>query len=109
MATRCRRCGRLYFPPRAGCPNDFSEDMMWESLSGKCRLLTYTTLFFAPTGFEDDVPYTLALAKLEEGGRVYTRLSKDIKEDEIKIGMELKLVPIKLPNGKLSYELRKPE
>ncbi|MEM0313473.1 MAG: Zn-ribbon domain-containing OB-fold protein [Candidatus Bathyarchaeia archaeon] len=109
MATRCKRCGKLYFPPRADCPNDLSEDMVWESLSGKCRLLTYTTLFFAPTGFEDDVPYTLAVAELEEGGRVYTRLSRDIKEDEIKVGMELKLVPIKLPNGKLSYELRKPE
>lgn len=109
MATRCKRCGKLYFPPRADCPNDLSGDMVWEELGGKCKLLTYTALHFAPTGFEDDIPYTLAIAELDEGIRVYTRLSNDIKEDEIKVGMELKLVPIKLPNGKLSYELRKPE
>ncbi|MCS7115692.1 MAG: Zn-ribbon domain-containing OB-fold protein [Nitrososphaerota archaeon] len=109
MATRCRRCGKLYFPPRAHCPNDLSEDMAWEELSGKCKLLTYTTLNFAPTGFEDDIPYTLAVAQLEEGVNVYTRLSKDIKSDEIKVGMELRLTPVLLPNGKLSYELKKIE
>lgn len=51
----------------------------------------------------------LPVAEFEEGGRVYTRLSKGIEEDEIKVGMELKLVSIKLPNGKLSHELMKPE
>lgn len=109
MATRCKRCGTLYFPPRADCPKDFSQDTAWEELSGKCKLLTYTTLYFAPTGFEDDVPYTLALAELEEGPKVYTRLSKDINEKEIRIGMDLMLVKTVLPNGKLTYELRKPE
>jgi uncharacterized OB-fold protein len=107
MATRCKRCGKLYFPPRADCPNDLSEDMVWEELSGKCKLLAYTTLNFAPTGFEDDVPYTLAVAQLEEGVKVYTRLSKDIKGDEIKIGMDLKLTPVCLPNGRITYELKK--
>jgi uncharacterized OB-fold protein len=107
MATRCKKCGTLYFPPRADCPNDLSQDMAWEEISGKCKLLTYTTLYFAPTGFEDDVPYTLAVAQLEEGAKVYTRLSKDIKEDEIKIGMDLQLVLVFLPNGKVAYELKK--
>jgi uncharacterized OB-fold protein len=107
MATRCKRCRRLYFPPRADCPNDLSEDMTWEELSGKCKLLTYTTLNFAPTGFEDDVPYTLAVAQLEEGVKVYTRLNKDIKEEEIKIGMNLKLTPVCLSNGRIAYELKK--
>lgn len=107
MATRCRRCGRLYFPPRADCPNDLSEDMRWEELSGKCKLLTYTTAYFAPTGFQEDVPYILALAQCEEGVKVYARLSKDLVEDEIQIGMNLKLVPVKLPNGKVTYEFRK--
>jgi hypothetical protein len=108
MATRCRRCGQLYFPPRADCPNDLSADMKWEELSGKCKLLTYTTAHFAPTGFQEDVPYILALAQCEEGVKVYARLSKDLNEDEIRIGMDLKLAPVRLPNGKVVYEFRKP-
>jgi hypothetical protein len=108
MATRCRRCGQLYFPPRADCPNDLSADMKWEELSEKCKLLTYTTAHFAPTGFQEDVPYILALAQCEEGVKVYARLSKDLNEDEIRIGMDLKLAPVRLPNGKVVYEFRKP-
>lgn len=107
MATRCTKCGKLYFPPRGDCPEDLSADMTWEELSGKCKLLTYTTAYFAPSGFEDYVPYTIALAECEEGVKVYALLSKEIKEDEIHIGMSLKLTPIKLQNGKVTYELKK--
>jgi len=107
MATRCNKCGKLYFPPRADCPDDLSTDMTWQELSGKCKLLTYTTAHFAPTGFEDDVPYTIALARCEEGTAVYALLSKDINENEIHIGMDLQLRPLQLPNGKITYELRK--
>ena len=107
MATRCSRCGKLYFPPRADCSDDLSTDMRWEELSGRCKLLTYTTTHFAPTGFEDDLPYTLALAQCEEGVKVYARLSKDINENEIYIGMDLRLAPLRLPNGRITYELKK--
>jgi len=107
MATRCSKCGKLYFPPRADCPDDLSTDMTWEELSGRCKLLTYTTAHFAPTGFEDDLPYTIALAQCEEGVNVYALLSKDIKENETHIGMDLRLTPLRLPNGKITYELKK--
>ena len=67
MVTRCPNCGQLYFPPRADCPSDLSTDVIWEELSGRCKLLTYTAAHFAPTGFQEDLPYTLALAHCEEG------------------------------------------
>jgi len=107
MATRCRRCGQLYFPPRADCPSDLSTDMTWEELSGRCKLLTFTTAYFAPTGFQEDLPYILALARCEEGVNVYARLNKDINENEIHIGMDLKLTPLRLPNGRVTYEFKK--
>jgi len=107
MATRCSKCGKLYFPPRADCPDDLSTDMTWQPLSGKCKLLTYTTAHFAPTGFQDDLPYTIALAECEEGVKVYTLLSKDINGKEIHIGMDLQLTLLKLSNGRITYELKK--
>jgi uncharacterized OB-fold protein len=107
MATRCSRCGKLYFPPRADCPDDLSTDMKWEQLSGKCKLLTYTTAHFAPTGFQDDLPYAIALAECEEGVKVYALLSKSINEKEIHIGMNLQLAPLRLPDGRITYELKK--
>ncbi|MGD8506848.1 MAG: Zn-ribbon domain-containing OB-fold protein [Candidatus Bathyarchaeota archaeon] len=107
MATRCRRCGQLYFPPRADCPDDLSTDMKWEELSGRCKLLTYTTAHFAPTGFQEDLPYTLAIARCEEDVNVYAVLNKDIKENEVHIGMDLRLTPLRLSNGRITYEFRK--
>jgi uncharacterized OB-fold protein len=108
MATRCSRCGKLYFPPRADCPEDLTTDMTWQRLSGKCKLLTYTTAHFAPTGFQDDLPYTIGLAECREGLKVYALLSKDINENEIRIGMDLQLTPLRLANGRITYELKKP-
>ena len=107
MATRCSRCGKLYFPPRADCPDDLSSDMTWQQVSGRCKLLTYTTAYFAPTGFKEDLPYTLALAECDEGVKVFALLSKDWKENEIHIGMDLKLTPLGLPNGRITYELKR--
>lgn len=107
MATRCSICEKLYFPPRADCPDDLSTDMTWQELSGKCKLLTYTTAHFAPTGFQDDLPYTIALAQCEEGVKVYALVSKDVNEDEIHIGMDLRITPLRLPNGRITYELKK--
>jgi len=107
MATRCEKCGKLYFPPRADCPDDLSMEMTWEELSGRCKLLTYTMANFAPTGFQDDLPYIIALAQCEEGVKVYSLLSKDIKTDEIHIGMDLRLAPLRFPNGRITYELEK--
>jgi uncharacterized OB-fold protein len=107
MATRCNKCGKLYFPPRADCPDDLSSDMTWQQLSGRCKLLTYTTAHFAPTGFEDDLPYTIALAQCEEGVNVYALVSKEIDENEIHLGMDLQLKPLRLPNGRITYELKK--
>jgi uncharacterized OB-fold protein len=84
-----------------------STDMKWEQLSGKCKLLTYTTAHFAPTGFQDDLPYAIALAECEEGVKVYALLSKSINEKEIHIGMNLQLAPLRLPDGRITYELKK--
>ena len=104
-ATKCKACGKLYFPPRADCIDCLSSAVEWIPLGGRGKLITYTTAYFAPAGFE--APYTLALAELEEGVRVFTRMSKDVKQDEIELGMNVKLVPIRLADDRITYELKK--
>lgn len=106
--TRCRKCQKVHFPPRADCDGCLSSEMEWVQLSGKCKLVTHTTVHFAPVSFRYDVPYTLAVAQLEEGPMVFAPISKDIEENEVKIGMNLNLTPVKLVGGKVMYELRKP-
>ena len=39
--------------------------------------------------------------------KVFGRLASDIPETEIKVGMEMKVVPNELPNGQLNYVFQK--
>ena len=106
MATRCRRCGTKYFPPRMDCSKCVGSDVEWFEIKGNGRLVTYTVVNYGPTGFEDDAPYTLAIADFD-GVRVFGRLSKGIKEGDIKPGMGLKVLPVKLPGDRIGYEFQK--
>ena len=105
MTTKCRKCGAGYFPPKMDCPKCLSSDVEWFEIKGIGKLATYTVVNYGPTGFEDDAPYILAIADFN-GLRVFGRLSRDIKETDIKPGMELKIVPVKLPNDRVSYEFQ---
>ena len=104
--TKCKGCGKVYFPPRADCCNCLGKDMEWFDVTGKGKLVTYSKLEYAPVGFENDIPYSIAL--LDFGGyKVFGRLASDIPADEIKVGMEMKVVPNELPNGQLNYVFQK--
>jgi uncharacterized OB-fold protein len=106
MATRCRQCGGRYFPPKVDCPKCLSSDVEWLEIRGTGRLATYTVVSYGPTGFENDAPYRLAIADFD-GLRVFGRLSRDIDEGDIKVGMELKVVPVRLANNRIAYEFQK--
>lgn len=104
--TRCKSCGLAFFPPRADCHQCLSSDMEWFEVSGTGKLVSYSKLEYAPVGFGDDLPYCIALLDYGEY-KVFARLDKDIQEDEIKIGMEMKTVVNELPNGQLNYVFKK--
>jgi len=106
MGSRCKDCGLVFFPPRADCYECLSSNMEWFEITGKGKLLTYSKLQYAPVGFQDDLPYCIAL--LDYGDyKVFGRIASDIPEDEIKLGMEMKTVVNKLPNGQLNYVFQK--
>jgi len=106
--TRCKRCGAAFFPPRADCYECLSSDVEWFEISGPGELLSFSTLFYAPTGFEGDLPYTIAVVRFGEL-QIFGRMSKGMKEEEMEIGMVLEVIPIRLEGGKVSYEFRKVE
>jgi uncharacterized OB-fold protein len=104
MGTKCKKCGRNYFPPRMDCPYCIDSEVEWFEIAGKGKLLTFTQVHYGPLGFEEDAPYVLGIVQFPEGVRVLSRISKAINPDTIKIGMELKVKPIKLSEEKVTYE-----
>ena len=106
MYTRCKDCGLAFFPPRADCYQCLTSNMEWLEVSGKGKLLTYSKLEYAPVGFGDDLPYSIAL--LDYGKyKVFGRIARDIPDEEIEVGMDMKTEVNTLPNGQLNYVFKK--
>jgi len=106
MGTRCKDCGLVFFPPRADCYKCLASNVEWFEVSGKGKLLTYSELKFAPVGFQDDVPYCIALLDYGEY-KVFGRIAKDVPESEIEVGMEMKTVVNRTSNEQLNYVFQK--
>lgn len=91
--SRCRKCGYRSFPPRADCPECLSGDFEFADVSGRGTLFTFTRIAAAPSGFEDLAPYTIGVVDLEEGGRCLAWFGSSVRDEEIRIGMPLQVVP----------------
>ena len=101
--TKCKKCGKLHFPPVADCPNCLSSEMMWIELKNEAVIETFTHVILKPTSFIQNKPYTVAIGRLKEGIKVLAWLT-GFKISEIKIGLKVKLVSkIAAENG-LTYE-----
>lgn len=64
-------------------------------LSGHGVIFSFTTMYNAPQGYEDQKPYTVALVKLDEGPMVTAQLT-DVDARDVKIGMRVEMVTRKL-------------
>lgn len=89
LAPKCKNCGELFFPPRSHCPECLNDSLVWEELSGKGILHSWTELFFVQPEF--DAPFLLGLVDLVEGvGRIVTRISGETA-DGLYIGMPMSI------------------
>jgi uncharacterized OB-fold protein len=106
LGTRCVDCGMAFFPPRADCYKCLSSNMEWIEIEGAGKLMTYSRLKYAPIGFEEDLPYSIAV--LDYGDyKLFGRISSDIPDEDIQLGMAMKTVANRLPDGQLNYVFTK--
>jgi uncharacterized OB-fold protein len=91
IGNKCESCNRVYFPPREPCPYCRRKSMGKMKdiiLSGKGKILSYTIIHNAPDQFEAQVPYPMAIIKLDEGPKVTAQIV-DCDIDKIKIGLKV--------------------
>lgn len=104
--TQCKKCDLQFFPPRANCYQCLSNDLEWFDVSGTGKLMAFSKLEYGPIGFENDLPYCIAV--LDYGSyKVFGRIDTSLEDDQIQIGMEMKTVANTLPNGQLNYIFQK--
>ena len=102
-ATRCKDCGKLYFPPNVDCPECLTGELEWKELSNEAEIEAFTHVVVRPTTFQQNKPYTVAIGKLREGVKVLAWLT-GFKLSEIKLGMKVKLVAKTSSEGNPTYE-----
>jgi len=91
----CEHCNTKLFPPRDLCPECGEEAKTLYTFSGRGEVYSYTTVFEAPTGFDTNAPYTVAMVKLEEGPLVTAQLT-DLEDKKVEIGMPVEMVTRRL-------------
>ena len=91
----CPHCQAKIFPPRDVCPECGGEAKNEYQFSGKGEVYSFTVMHDAPAGFEDNIPYTVALVKLAEGPLVTAQLT-DLGEGSVQIGMPVEMVTRKI-------------
>jgi hypothetical protein len=102
-ATKCKSCGKIYFPPNVDCPECASTGLEWVELSNEAEIETFTHVVVRPTTFQQNKPYTVAIGRLKEGVKVLAWLT-GFKLSEVKVGMKAKLVAKVTAEGNATYE-----
>jgi uncharacterized OB-fold protein len=90
-ANKCKKCGKIFFPPRLICSNCKSRDFEKIKLSDTGKIVTYTTIRVAPEQFNTQIPYNVAIIELNDGVRLMAQVV-DCKPEDMKIGKSVKLV-----------------
>ncbi len=75
LIRRCADCGRAHHYPREFCPRCWSENVTWETASGRATLYTWSVVHrndLPPFG--ERVPYVAAVVDLAEGPRMMTEI-----------------------------------
>jgi hypothetical protein len=90
-AGRCRGCGKVVFPPRRACPECRGRDFEKTALSRRGRVVTSTVVQVAPTEFQMEAPYAVAVIETPEGARLMTQVV-DCDPADVKPGLDVSLV-----------------
>ena len=94
VGRRCPECGHHFFPGRAICAGCGRIGLDEVELSRTGKVWSYTIAHQAPPGAIVEPPYVVAQVELPEGVLVHT-LVTDCAPEDVRIGMEVAIVPVK--------------
>ena len=92
LGVRCETCKTAYFPERSICPKCRRKGKIAVvQFKGTGKIYSFTEVTAPPEGFEDQVPYILALIELDEGARLTAQVV-DAHMKDVKIGSRVERV-----------------
>ena len=97
IGRRCNACNELFFPPREVCLKCGSHDLVNYKFQGNGKIVTFT-IIRTPVSDPDgviiekptrNIPYILAIVKLDEGPMLTTEI---VDSDKIEINKNVEMV-----------------
>ena len=67
LGLKCRQCGTITVPPKMVCRKCSSLELDIVEVNGQGTIKTFTTVFVAAEGREDEPPYIIVMVELDEG------------------------------------------
>jgi len=89
-AEKCKGCGLILFPPRLVCPACGKREFEKTKLAESGALFTYTVIRVAPEGFEDQTPYAVGIAEMDDGVHLTAQVV-DVDFARLKVGLRVKV------------------
>ncbi|TFF98666.1 MAG: Zn-ribbon domain-containing OB-fold protein [Promethearchaeota archaeon] len=93
QGTRCKKCGKVWMPPRIACSECF-EDTEWIELPHTGEIMVSTIVWYTTSDFIQKVPYAVAFIKLDNAdtGMLQGVFSENLVPSKIRKGQKVKAV-----------------
>src|SRR5512133_57848 len=105
-AYKCKKCGKLHYPYHDRCLECRGREFEKVKPQGNARLLTYTSIFNLPWGF-DQRYLVIGVAEVDNKVKAMGQIKVD-SVDQIKVGMKVKPTwePVRTKNKEDVYGLK---
>ena len=92
LIQKCCKCGDKHFPPSPVCPKCLESNQEWTPATGKATLFSWGVFHKAYwESVSASIPYLVAVVELEEGPKLMTNLVDIASQDELRLGMALRV------------------
>jgi uncharacterized OB-fold protein len=89
---QCQSCSGWTFPPSTRCRHCATRDLQWRPTAGTGELLTWSVVHQAPfPSFQGEVPYIVAVVRLDEGPQLMGNLL-GVGAEDLAIGRRVRVV-----------------
>jgi uncharacterized OB-fold protein len=104
LGLKCKECNAITIPPKMVCSRCGESELEIIELKGNGKIKTFTTVFVAAEGREEEIPYTIVMVELDDGPWIMGNLDGiDPKQTSMEIiGKAVKMSHKVFPGDKYS-------
>lgn len=103
VGSKCRLCGKVFFPQKKLCTSCFKEQMEVVPLSKKGKICTYSVAERSHIGL--DTPFITAYIALPEKVVLFSVVTGCEDNEELRSGLEMEMIIEKLRTDEFGYDV----